>query len=127
MAPAALVNFDIENGQKVIDALDQAGKNPKVALWAKLPDYENWRLILASDRFDQDSQFSGYTEILKALEEAGIPINRRPSIFMRPMDNAMIRALRKVFSSAKDTYGMRLGGQTFGDKYLEDAFVYRIQ
>ncbi len=127
MAPAALVNFDIENGQKVIDALDRAGKNPKVALWAKLPDYENWRLILASDRFNQNSQLTGYTEIIKALEKAGIPVSRRPSIFMRPMDNAMIRALRKVFSSANDTYGMRLGGQTFGDKYLEDAFVYRIK
>jgi hypothetical protein len=127
MAPATLVNFDIENGQKVIDALDQAGKNPKVALWAKLPDYENWRLILASDQFNQDSQHTGYTEIINVLEKAGISVSRRPSIFMRPMNNAMIRALRNVFSSAKDTYGMRLGGQTFGDKYIEDAFVYRIR
>ena len=42
------------------------------------------------------------------------------------MDNPFIQALRRIFASAKDTYGMRLGGQTFGDKYLEDAFVYRI-
>ena len=46
---------------------------------------------------------------------------------MRPMDNPMIQALRGVFASAADTYGMRLGGQVFGDKYLEDAFVYRIR
>jgi len=35
--------------------------------------------------------------------------------------------LRQAFASAKDTYGMRLGGQKFGDQYLEDAFVYRIR
>jgi hypothetical protein len=127
VAPAALVNLDIENGKVVIDALDRVGKNPKVALWAKLPDYENWRLVLASDHFDQRSQLSGYSEIVDAMEKAGIPVHRQPSIFMRPMNNPMIQALRKVFASAKDTYGMRLGGQTFGDKYLEDAFVYRIR
>jgi len=124
---STLVSYDIENGKEVIDALDQAGKGPDVALWAKLPDYENWRLVIASDRLDQSSSRTGYSEINAALEKAGIPIRREPSIFLRPMDNPMIQALRGVFASAADTYGMRLGGQVFGDKYLEDAFVYRIR
>lgn len=127
MAPATLVNFDIENGESVIKALDKAGKAPKVALWAKLPDYENWRLILASDRIDQDSPFSGYSEIIKALRAADIPVQRRPAILLNPMKSPMIEALRSSFGEAKDTYGIRLGGQTFGDKYIEDAFVYRIR
>ena len=127
MAPTTLVNFDIENGEKAIAALDTANKAPVVALWAKFPDYENWRLVLASDRFDQSSQFSGYSEINEAMDKAGIPIHRQPAIFMRPMNNPMIEALRHTFGSASDVYGMRLGGQKFGDKYLEDAFVYRIR
>lgn len=127
MDNATLVNFDIENGQKVIDALDKDGKTPNVALWAKLPDYENWRLVIASDRLDQSPSLSGYSEINTAIRKAGIPINRKPSIFWRPMDKPFIQALRRTFASAKDTYGMRLGGQMFGDKYLEDAFVYRIR
>ena len=126
MAPATLVSFDIENGKNAIDALDKAGKTPLVALWAKLPDYENWRLVIVSDRLDQKSQFSGYSEINEAMEKAGIPNHRQLAIYLRPMDNPFIQALRRIFASAKDTYGMRLGGQTFGDKYLEDAFVYRI-
>jgi hypothetical protein len=32
-----------------------------------------------------------------------------------------------MFSKTADTYGMRLGGQKFGDQYIEDAFVYRIR
>ena len=127
MAPAALVNFDIDNGEKVIKALDKAGKAPKVALWAKLPDYENWRLILASDHFDQSSEFSGYSEINKAMDDAGIPIHSQPTLYLRPMKNPMIQELRRTFGSTHETYGMRLGGQTFGDKFLEDAFVYRIR
>jgi hypothetical protein len=127
MGTAALVSFDIENGERVLKALDDDGKAPNVALWAKLPDYENWRLVLASDRLDQTSPFSGYSEINQAMEKAQIPINRQPTVFLRPMGNAMIQELRRVFGSTADTYGMRLGGQMFGDKYLEDAFVYRIR
>ena len=127
MGTETLVSFDIENGKEVIDALDRDGKTPSVALWAKLPDYESWRLVIASDRLDQESQFTGYSEIVEAMDKAGIPIHRQPSIFLRPMNNPMIQALRGVFASAKDTYGMRLGGQGFGDQYLEDAFVYRIR
>ncbi len=127
MDSTALVNLDIENGEKVIHALDRAGKAPKVALWAKLPDYEDWRLIIASDLLDQSSQFSGYMDINAAMDKAGIPSHRQPTIYLRPMSNPMIKALRHVFASTKDVYGMRLGGQRFGDKYLEDAFVYRIR
>jgi hypothetical protein len=127
MDTATLVNFDIENGQKLIDALDMAGKAPNVALWAKIPDYEDWRLVIASDRLDQSSPLSGYTEINEALKRAGFPFRRKPTISLRSMDKPFIQALRSAFASTADTYGMRLGGQMFGDKYLEDAFVYRIR
>jgi hypothetical protein len=123
----ALVSFDIENGKEVIDALDRAGKTPKVALWAKLPEYEDWRLIIASDRLNQSGSLFGYSQINGAIQEAGIPASKRPPISMRPMNRPFIQSLRKTFRGAKDVYGMRLGGQTFGDQYLEDAFVYRIQ
>jgi len=121
-----LVSFDIENGKQVIDALDKDGKGPKVALWAKLPEYEDWRLVIASDRLNQSSSISGYAEINSALERAGIPFLRQPTIFLRPMDKPFITGLRTVFAKAADTYGLRLGGQVFGDQYIEDAFVYRI-
>jgi hypothetical protein len=127
MDQAALVSFDIENGERVVKALDDDGKTPNVALWAKIPDYEDWRLVIASDRLDQESPLSGYTEINAAMKKAGITIHRQPTISMRPMNNPFIRDLRRMFAGAADTYGMRLGGQIFGDKYLEDAFVYRIR
>ena len=82
---------------------------------------------LASDRLDQSSPLSGYTEINEALKRAGFPFRRKPTISLRSMDKPFIQALRSVFASTADTYGMRLGGQTFGDKYIEDAFVYRIR
>lgn len=127
MDSATLVNFDIEQGQKVIDALDQDGKSPDVALWAKLPEFEDWRLVIASDHLDQSSALVGYTQINETLKKLGIPLRRRVALALRPVQRPFIQALRLAFASAKDTYGMRLGGQVFGDQYLEDAFVYRIR
>jgi hypothetical protein len=127
MDTATLVNFDIEQGQKVIDALDQDGKSPDVAMWAKFPEFENWRLVIASDQLDQSSALVGYTQINETLKRLGIPLQRRVPLFLRPVQRPFIQALRLAFSSAEDTYGMRLGGQMFGDQYLEDAFVYRIR
>jgi hypothetical protein len=124
---ASLVSFDIENGKEVIDALDRAGKPPKVALWAKLPEYADWRLVIASDRLQQTGSLYAYSQINSAIDQAGISPRKRPSILLRPMKRPFIEALRRTFSGAADVYGMRLGGQTYGDQYLEDAFVYRIQ
>ena len=65
-----LVSYDIENGKEVISALDNDGKTPDVALWAKLPDYEGWRLVIASDRLDHSPSLSGYDEINRSDEES---------------------------------------------------------
>lgn len=127
MDTPTLVSYDIENGKDVINALEKDGKTPNVALWAKLPDYEGWRLVIASDHLDHSSSLSGYDEINAAMRKAGISYRKRPAIYWRPMNKPFIQALRQSFASAKDTYGMRLGGQKFGDQYLEDAFVYRIR
>ena len=127
MDKIALVNFDIENGKEVVDALDRDGKNPNVALWAKLPEYEDWRLVIASDHLRQTGSLFAYSQVNSAMERAGIPVSKRPKVYLRPMDKPFIKSLRNIFAQTKDTYGMRLGGQTFGDQYLEDAFVYRIR
>lgn len=127
MAATALVNFDFENAEMAIRALDAAGREPRVALWAKLPDYENWRLIVASEKFEQEYPLAGYRQISEALRSANIPVHRRPDILLLPMRNNMIQELQRLFADASDRYGMRLGGQSFGDKYIEEAFVYRIR
>lgn len=127
MDKVALVSLDIESGRQVVDALDRDGKDPNVALWAKLPEYEDWRLVIASDRLSQSGSLSAYSQINETMKKAGIPTYKRPTISVRPMDKPFIKALRRIFGKTGDTDGMRLGGQTFGDQYLEDAFVYRIR
>jgi hypothetical protein len=43
-----------------------------------------------------------------------------------PMSDPFIKGLRSIFGKAKSVEGMRLGGQLIGDRFIEDAYVYRI-
>jgi len=62
-----------------------------------------------------------------AVRRAGIPWSSKPPILIRGINEPFIRGLQQIYSRFSDTYGMRLGGQKFGDQYIEDAFVYRIR
>ena len=55
------------------------------------------------------------------------PFPRVPSILILRMKDPFIKDLRRIFGHAKDVTGMRLGGQTIGNRFISDAYVYRIQ
>ena len=42
------------------------------------------------------------------------------------MSDPFIKELRRIFAKAKSVEGMRLGGQMIGDRFVDDASVYKI-
>jgi hypothetical protein len=125
MDQATLVNLDINAGLKVIDTLDAEKLRVAVALWMLSPDYSDWRLVLASSTFDQSHPLRAYEQAAEALH--GRFAHMRPPILILPIRDPFIRELRRIFGKASDVTGMRLRGQTIGDRYISDAYVYRIQ
>jgi hypothetical protein len=126
MAKALLVNLDVEIGSRIIEALDASGLKVNVALWATLPEYGDTRLVLASRHFDEDNQIKSYGKVLGALREQGVPHRQVPEMLVLRMKDPFIRDLRKLFGKTASVEGMRLGGQSFGDRFIEDGYVYRI-
>ncbi len=126
MDKTALVSVDVERGAQILRILDDAGLNVKIALWSYLPEYEEWRLVLASRKFDNVGQFDAYGLLHTALEQAGLTLEQTPSVMILNMNNPFIKTLRRIFGKSKSVVGMRLGGQTIGDRYIEDGYVYRI-
>jgi len=126
MDKAALVNVDIERGTEIVDALEGANIRVNVALWAHLAEYEDWRLVLSARRFDAMDLRDAYGLLHDALARAGFTVRKTPSILILSMSDPSIRELRRIFGKTKSVEGMRLGGQMFGDRFIEDAYVYRI-
>jgi len=124
MDKAALVNIDLDRGAQVLKVLDSTDLEIKVALWLFSPDHDDWFLVLASRQLDGSKH--SYGIVNQALVKAGYAIEKAPPLWIMPMNDPFIRGLRKIFGKSKNVEGMRLGLQTIGNRFVEDAFVYRI-
>ena len=126
MDKTTLVSFDIERGREVLDALDGAKVKTAVALWAYLPEYEDWRLVVSARQLDSLDPRDAYRRLNESLTAAGLTPDKSPPILILSMNDSFIRTLRQIFGKTKSAEGMRVGGQMIGDRFLEDAYVYRI-
>jgi hypothetical protein len=126
MDKTALVSVDLAKGAELLQVLDSAGLQVRVSLWAILSEYEDWRLILASRKFDSLGLREAYRLLYDSLETGGFTAANTPSIMILPMTDPFVKALRGLFGKTRSVEGMRLGGQMIGDRFVEDAYVYRI-
>lgn len=125
MDQATLVGPDIDTGRDVLAILDATKIKTVVALLAVLPEYGDWRLVLSSPSLDQSRQLKAYEKVAEALH--GQFPYRLPGIMILPTKDPFVRELRRLFAKAKDVTGMRLGGQKIGNRFIDAAYVYRIQ
>ncbi|MGD0438359.1 MAG: hypothetical protein ABSB86_18015, partial [Bryobacteraceae bacterium] len=88
--------------------------------------YEDWRMLIASSQFDSLDLRDAYQLVHDALAPGGFTAANTPPIMILPMKDPSIKALRRLFGKTKSVQGMRLGGQLIGDRFVEDAYVYRI-
>jgi hypothetical protein len=126
MDKAALVSLDIERGAELVAALESAKLKVSVALWAVLSEYGDWRLVISSRQFDSLDLRDAYGLLHDSLAPAGFTPWNTPVVTILPMTDPSIRELRRLFGKARSVEGMRLGGQMFGDRFIEDGYVYRI-
>lgn len=127
MDKTALVAVDFMIGPELVKALDRSTLSISVALWVYLSVYEDWRFLLAARRLDAAQPADAYGLVHDAFNAAGISLERTPTLMILKMSDPFIRALRRIFSKTTNVEGMRLGPQTIGDRFVEDALVYRIR
>ncbi len=127
MADTVLVATDFAAGLSVVQALERSDFPLNVALWLYFWEHEDWRLVLASPRLDEVGGAKAYGLVHRTLEAEGISLKQTPTLAIMPMSDPFIRALRRIFGKAKNVEGMRLGKQLIGDRWVEEALVYRIR
>ena len=126
MDKTALVSVDIDRGAELLDILDRAKLRVSVVLWVYLSEYEDWRLVISGREFDVLDLRDAYRLLHNTLAAGGFTPEKTPPIMIVPMADPFIKELRRIFGRARSVEGMRLGGQMIGDRFLEDAYVYRV-
>ena len=126
MDKAAMVSLDINRGLQLVDTLERAKLKIGVALWMYLPEYGDWRLVVSARQFDSLDLRDAYRLLNDSLAAAGFTPKKTPPIMILPKTDPFIKDLRRLFGKTKSVEGMRLGSQMIGDRFVEDAYVYRI-
>ena len=126
MDKIALVSVDLERGLELVEVLERASVKVNVALWVLFSEYEDWRLVIAAHKFDSMEPKEAYRLLHEILATEGFTPKNTPSVMILPLRDSFIKTLRGIFGKTKSVEGMRLGGQTIGDRFVEDAYVYKI-
>jgi len=127
MDKTLLVAAEVAAGSRLLEALDHSDLTIEVALWLNLAEYDDWRLLLASRRLDAANPTGAYGLVHDAFEREGILLEHTPTLLILKMTDPFIKDLRRTFGKTKNVEGMRLGGQMFGDRFVQDGLVLRIR
>jgi hypothetical protein len=125
MDQAVLVGMDILTGSQIVAELERSGIPIEVALWMTTPEHEDGRVVLASAALGQPDLLKSYDRVAEILIAwlGQIP----PPITILRLNDPFITRLRRLFANAKSVEGMRLGGQTIGNRFISEAYVYKMQ
>ncbi|MCC6365876.1 MAG: hypothetical protein IT165_20360 [Bryobacterales bacterium] len=126
MDKTALVSVEISTGEQVLEILERANIKVSATLWAFLSEYSDWRLIVAARQFDTLPPRDAYRHLHELLAAGGLDVGNPPPIMILPVSDSFIKGLLRHFGKTRSVEGMRLGGQMIGDRFVEDAYVYRV-
>jgi hypothetical protein len=128
MDTPALVDRDIAEGRRLVEALDLAHFPVTAAFWHFVPDECLWRLTVASPFFTEHGPRETYTRIQEILRAAGVELPLWRITALSPED-PLVTELR-IFAP---TEGAPFLGTTFlcntmiGEVFLQGAYVYRAE
>ena len=126
MVKETLVGLDVELGNQILGMLDAAKFPVPVALWIQREEEERWRLLLASPLYDRLGPRKAYRMLVDTLWPSDQDWVNSP-IILQSTRTPLVRELRRIFGKAAKLTGMRLGGQTIGGVWVDEAYVYRVQ
>jgi hypothetical protein len=129
MATATLVNQEIEEGQRLLDALNSAGISVNSALWIYSSEREIWQLMLTSPLCDRQGSLKAYEAILSVFRqvEPELKIDWTALVAVSPK-HELIEELRQLQQHFQfNLSGRRLTNNMVGRMLIEDAYIYQIQ
>jgi hypothetical protein len=130
MDKTVLVERDLMEGKRLIEALDQERFPLTAALWLFLPDLGVWRLVLGSPAVDQEGPRHAYTAVQSVLDKLRPPVSIDLDDISVAADQSRLIADLRIFSGTDGKPfigGISLSKAVVGDSYVENAYIYRAE
>lgn len=124
MGSATLVERDIENGRKALEALDAEGLDVRSALWLLQPEV-GWKFVVAIPSVNRRGPLATYQSVRKALARRQVEM---PLIDVTVLSTSedLPKSLRAaVKTGRKDIQSIRFSRNRIGETFIDDAWIYR--
>ncbi|MHC8965766.1 hypothetical protein [Priestia aryabhattai] len=127
MDKAILVSNSLENGKRIVKALEKKRFKFNSALWSYNKEKDEWSFIIASEKLDEYGPRSTYYEIYAVLEQENLlSLIDFSSIVLLSPNDPFIKALEMIKYETDQTSEFRLTQTVFNEFYIEDAYIYKI-
>jgi len=122
-----LVSPDIQLGEAVVRALDEAGLEVRAASWLRLAEAPSWRLVLAMPLVDQEGPRAGYKALHKALAKQPAPLALPlGQISVVGLKDPLYRVLRRLVKTARRAIAaIRVTDNVVDGVLVREAYIYR--
>ena len=127
MDTAVLVEKNIEEGKRLIEALDKTDFQVQAALWFYSPDSEEWQLLIASPFVEKEDLEKAYSFIRSVLNQLSPP-SEIPLIAISVVspNHRVIRALSTAIHTGPGISGIRFTRNVISNTFIDDAYIYRV-
>lgn len=116
----------IENGRRLLTALDEADVGVQAALWLYNSERGNWALLFAMPEFDASGPRAAYEALEKVIRSAKIGL-RLDQVGVARSDAPLIGTLRSAVKTAKRAVSeIRFTQSVVEGVVVDDALIYRL-
>lgn len=127
MDKPALVDSDMEAGERLVGALDRAGLGVSAAFWFFVPESEEWRLVLAIPVVDSEGPKIAYERVQSELAELTQYELSLQDIRVVSPDDELIKLLSSAIKTGPKIAHMRFTRNVINNVFIEDAYIYRMR
>ena len=127
MVNISLVEKAIQDGRRLLSALDKKQINVMAAFWIYDSESEKWRLTLAMQIVDEKGPKESYREVqmvLSAPSAEKLNLSLRDVTVVSP-ESELVKLLRSAIH-LEGTGGIVFEGNTINGTYIEKAYIYRM-
>jgi hypothetical protein len=125
MDKTILVDRDIEEGRRLIEAIIRDGFPLEAAIWFFDSEAGEWRLMLASSLVEEKGPRIAYAWIQPILAGLSLTITL-PDIWLTNSKRDVVRLLSTASPVDPSLPGIRISRSAIGGVYIDDAYVYRL-
>lgn len=115
----------IEQGARLLEALDRAGFPVVAAFWLLDPESRTWKYVLASPRVTTGGPLQAYRDLQKYVGSAGLALQ---DVAVVSPHEQLVELLRGALprTPTSGVVGIRFTGNTIKNVFIDDAYIYRV-